>query len=434
MQSSPQTRARTEKEAAPPTPATGVAPQSPLHPQPDSPKGAVPSSVGTSPQVRKRQRAEPLKARAPRLVLGKFNPLGLKDIRNAKKLAKPKTQDALTQKDIVYLHMRLKAFKGLRNEAWRVARGVQRLPVERGWTAPLAVPVNQTKKKLEDLPPLRTSVTSRGVPGSYGYATLGNPSLEGLSDRDQRKTSTDEAPEPTVGSPTPLSLGGTGHQMRRDGLTSGTPATLAGVADRLREELSPKGPVSAERVADLFRLWLSGTEGLAALLEAAKQPLKRADTVDRQAAELVAQPPPLEPLREGDSPPPLPLPRPHLSPPHALGLHGLANASASSTGNLGGESGGGSSSVELLEAALLAAERHCPRGGDVISRLKPSHYGKSSNYAYKLPLALFLCGSSGWSRCVAWLRPAQHGVPAAAPRGQEARRVFEERRSLGAGN
>ncbi|KAL8428309.1 hypothetical protein ACSSS7_007304 [Eimeria intestinalis] len=63
-----------------------------------------------------------------------------------------------------------------------------------------------------------------------------------------------------------LSLRAAAEQTRRNGLTSGTPATFAGVADRLLVELSPKGPVSAERVADLFRLWLSGTERLAALL------------------------------------------------------------------------------------------------------------------------------------------------------------------------
>ncbi|KAL8429796.1 hypothetical protein ACSSS7_006336 [Eimeria intestinalis] len=43
------------------------------------------------------------------------------------------------------------------------------------------------------------------------------------------------------------------EQMRLDVLTSGTPATLTGVAERLRAELSLEGPVLAERVADLFR-------------------------------------------------------------------------------------------------------------------------------------------------------------------------------------
>ncbi|KAL8429255.1 hypothetical protein ACSSS7_006691 [Eimeria intestinalis] len=62
------------------------------------------------------------------------------------------------------------------------------------------------------------------------------------------------------------SLRAAAEQMRRDGLTSSTPAAFAGVADRLRAELSPKGPASAGGVADLFRLWLSGTERLATVL------------------------------------------------------------------------------------------------------------------------------------------------------------------------
>ncbi|KAL8426980.1 hypothetical protein ACSSS7_007953 [Eimeria intestinalis] len=150
---------------------------------------------------------------------------------------------------------------------------------------------------------------------------------------------------------------------------------------RLRGELSPEGLVSAERVADLFRLWLSGAERLAALLDpgqavlrefllgvqrtgrawstaifpsaptavapapesgAAPQPLERTDTADRQAAEthrITAVPGAAQGRRLSAA---LPMPPPHLSPPHALGLDGLANASASTTGNSGGESRGGS--------------------------------------------------------------------------------------------
>ncbi|KAL8437270.1 hypothetical protein ACSSS7_001033 [Eimeria intestinalis] len=269
----------------------------------------------------------------------------------------------------------------------------------------------------------------------------------------EEEEGTDGAPEATVGSPTPLSLGGTAEGdsegdltplpsaqtssraassvPSRSARTTGTrqppppvPSSTGGptadsfselifgwemmslrswwVVDKLRDELSPEGRVSAERVADLFRLWLSATEGLAALLGpgqaalresllgvqragrawstaivpsapaavapapepgAATQPLERTDTVDRQAAELLAQPPPLEPLREGDSPSPLPLPPPHLSPPHALGLDGLASGSASSTGNSGGANRGGSSSVEVLEAGIPAAKRRRPPPG-----------------------------------------------------------------------
>ncbi|KAL8424965.1 hypothetical protein ACSSS7_008424 [Eimeria intestinalis] len=162
-----------------------------------------------------------------------------------------------------------------------------------------------------------------------------------------------------------LSLRAAAEQRRRDRLTSGTPATSAGVADRLRDELSREDPVSAERVADLFRLWFwaHGPSLATAIVppaptavapasesEAATQPLERTDTVDQQAAELVAAAP--GDLREGDSPPPWTLPRPYLSPPYALGLDGLANGSASLTGDLGGERGGDSSSVGVLGTAL----------------------------------------------------------------------------------
>ncbi|KAL8429154.1 hypothetical protein ACSSS7_006758 [Eimeria intestinalis] len=63
-----------------------------------------------------------------------------------------------------------------------------------------------------------------------------------------------------------LSLRAAAEQMGGDCLTSGTPAGFAGVADRLGDELSLEGPVSAERVAGLFRLWLSSAERLAAPL------------------------------------------------------------------------------------------------------------------------------------------------------------------------
>ncbi|KAL8430127.1 hypothetical protein ACSSS7_006111 [Eimeria intestinalis] len=49
--------------------------------------------------------------------------------------------------------------------------------------------------------------------------------------------------------------------------------------------------------------------------EAATQPLDRTDAVDQEAAELVAQSR-LDPLMQGDSPAPLPLPPPHVFPPY----------------------------------------------------------------------------------------------------------------------
>ncbi|KAL8427422.1 hypothetical protein ACSSS7_007737 [Eimeria intestinalis] len=179
----------------------------------------------------------------------------------------------------------------------------------------------------------------------------------------------------------------TTEQMRRDGLTSGTRPTLVGVADRLRDEVPPEGPVSAERVAALFRRWLSGAECLAALLTPGQEAIREfllgvqrarrgcSTALVPSALEAVKpapeepipligrlqksshNPPPLEALSEGDFPPQLCLPPPHLPPPHALGLDGLASGCATSTGNAGGESGGDGAFVEVLEAALPAAKR-----------------------------------------------------------------------------
>ncbi|KAL8428106.1 hypothetical protein ACSSS7_007387 [Eimeria intestinalis] len=420
MQSPPPTRPRTEKEAALPTPATAAASQSPEQPQPNSPKGAVRSSLGTSSKVRKSQRAEFLEAGAPRLMIGKFKPSDLKYIKNAKKgPAKPKPKNAQRHKEIIYLHMGVKAFKGVRNEAWKVARGVQRLPVERGVTAPPAVLLNQMKEKLEDSPstadiwdvlhrqpsPRTQQVTLwKDIPENEPEIPLGlkrdalyhgYPFDPGRHDCGSGGGGGHrQATEPTVGSPTPLSLGGTD-----DGHSEGRMTPLP--SDRLRVELSPEGPVSEKGVADLFRVWLSGTERLAALLGpgqaasrefltggkrtgrvwstaivpsaptaiapalvsgASTQPLEQTGALAKHAADFVAQAPRLEPLREGDSPPPLPLPPPHVSPPHALALNGLAHGSASSSGNSGGESGGGSSSVEVLKAAQPAAKVTAPGG------------------------------------------------------------------------
>ncbi|KAL8431884.1 hypothetical protein ACSSS7_004965 [Eimeria intestinalis] len=121
----------------------------------------------------------------------------------------------------------------------------------------------------------------------------------------------------------------------------GFPAFFAGVADGLPADLPPERAMSSEQVADLFRFLLSGTERLAALSspsqsalrgfllrahvvrsEAATQPLERADTAEPRVSGSEVQPPSLQPLKEGDPAPPLPLPPLHLSPLHALGAVG----------------------------------------------------------------------------------------------------------------
>ncbi|KAL8441123.1 hypothetical protein Emag_007431 [Eimeria magna] len=103
-----------------------------------------------------RQRAESAEPRIVKFVVGKFRPSDLKDIKNAKKrLAKPQTQEALQHKETIYLHKQLKAYKGAREEVWKVAGGLLRLPVERGWTPPRESLVAKMKGHVEDSPAVK---------------------------------------------------------------------------------------------------------------------------------------------------------------------------------------------------------------------------------------------------------------------------------------
>ncbi|KAL8441298.1 hypothetical protein Emag_007297 [Eimeria magna] len=111
--------------------------------QQSSPAGAPPAPTPSTPVARKRQRAEPAEPRIVKFV----------DIKNAKKkLAKPQTQEALQHKESIYLHRRLKAYRGARKEVWKVAKGLLRLPVERGWTPPPESLVAKMKGQVEDSP------------------------------------------------------------------------------------------------------------------------------------------------------------------------------------------------------------------------------------------------------------------------------------------
>ncbi|KAL8441468.1 hypothetical protein Emag_007149 [Eimeria magna] len=120
MRSPPHTRSRTEREDVVKFgPPHSVASQQTV--QQSSPAAALPAATPSTPVARKRQRAEPAKPAEPRIVkfvVGKFRPSDIKDIKKAKKrLAKPQTQEALQQKEIIYLHRRSKANKGARKEA-----------------------------------------------------------------------------------------------------------------------------------------------------------------------------------------------------------------------------------------------------------------------------------------------------------------------------
>ncbi|KAL8447562.1 hypothetical protein Emed_004350 [Eimeria media] len=128
-----------------------TAPHSPIQ-QPAS-TGTQESAETASPSPRKRQRVEPAPHRTATFVVGQFRPSDLKDIRNAKRrLAKPQTHDALAHKELIYLHRRLRAYRGLRKEMWKVARGTLKPPAQRGWVpSPESLAV---KGALEHAPPV----------------------------------------------------------------------------------------------------------------------------------------------------------------------------------------------------------------------------------------------------------------------------------------
>ncbi|KAL8440836.1 hypothetical protein Emag_007694 [Eimeria magna] len=150
MQSPLHTRSRTEREdVVEIEPPHSVASQLTVQQLP--PVVALPAATPSTPVARKRQRAEPAEPRIVKFVVGKFRPSDLKDIENAKKrLAKPQTQEALQHKEIMYLHRRLKAYKGARKEVWKVAKGLFRVPVERGWTPSPELLVAKMKGQVQD--------------------------------------------------------------------------------------------------------------------------------------------------------------------------------------------------------------------------------------------------------------------------------------------
>ncbi|KAL8440839.1 hypothetical protein Emag_007688 [Eimeria magna] len=152
MQSPPHTRSRTEREdVVEIEPPHSVASQQTV--QHSSPAAALPAATPSTAVARKRQRAEPAEPRIVKFLVGKFRTSDLKDIKNAKKrLAETQTQEALQHKEVIHLHRRLKAYKGARKEVWKVARGLLRLPVKRGWTPPPESLVAKMKGQVEDSP------------------------------------------------------------------------------------------------------------------------------------------------------------------------------------------------------------------------------------------------------------------------------------------
>ncbi|KAL8440760.1 hypothetical protein Emag_007752 [Eimeria magna] len=152
MQSPPQTRSRMQTEdVVEVQPPHCIASQQTV--QQPSPTAVPAPATPSSPVAWKRQRTAQAEPRVVRFVGGKFRPPDLKDIKNAKKrLAKQQTQEALHHKEIIYLRRGLNAYKGVRNEVWKVARGHIRLPVERRCTQPPDSLVAKMKGQVEDSP------------------------------------------------------------------------------------------------------------------------------------------------------------------------------------------------------------------------------------------------------------------------------------------
>ncbi|KAL8440951.1 hypothetical protein Emag_007584 [Eimeria magna] len=117
MHSPPHTRSRTEREdVVDVEPPQSVASQQTV--QQPTPAAALPAAAPSTPVAWKRQRTEPAEPRIVKFVVGTFRPSDLKDIKNAKKrLAKSQTQEALQHNEIIYVHRRLKAYKGARKKA-----------------------------------------------------------------------------------------------------------------------------------------------------------------------------------------------------------------------------------------------------------------------------------------------------------------------------
>ncbi|KAL8440845.1 hypothetical protein Emag_007683 [Eimeria magna] len=74
---------------------------------------------------------------ASRVIQGHFHPADVRRVAEAKRvLENPQTQAELAHKELVYLHRRLKAYRGVRADIWRIGSRRTRLPKSRLWAAP----------------------------------------------------------------------------------------------------------------------------------------------------------------------------------------------------------------------------------------------------------------------------------------------------------
>ncbi|KAL8441282.1 hypothetical protein Emag_007307 [Eimeria magna] len=217
MQSPPHTRSRTEREdVVEVEPPHSVASQQTV--QQSSAAAVSPAPTPPIPVARKRQRAEPAEPRIIRFVVGKFRPSDLKDIKNAKKkLAKPQTQEALQHKEIIYLHRRLKAYRGARKEALG------------GLLAPRArLDEEDSDEVIEARPALPTPASSRmsaDLEGSAELSPLPAPKAPGSG-----RAAPQAAPSSFPAAPPPGERAGQGPPSPLSPVTEATVRALSQIA------------------------------------------------------------------------------------------------------------------------------------------------------------------------------------------------------------
>ncbi|KAL8440482.1 hypothetical protein Emag_007879 [Eimeria magna] len=106
-----------------------------------SPESARRSEAGTGTSERRPASEQTSPKRkgeeASRVIPGHFHTADVRRVAEAKRvLENPQTQAELAHKDLVYLHRRLKAYRGVRADIWRIGSRRARLPKSRLWAAP----------------------------------------------------------------------------------------------------------------------------------------------------------------------------------------------------------------------------------------------------------------------------------------------------------
>ncbi|KAL8440867.1 hypothetical protein Emed_007643 [Eimeria media] len=91
--------------------------------------------------------------KSSKIRLGRFQPSDIKHVGEAKRvLRNPATQEILKHKELLYLHRRLKAYRALRGDMWRIGSGRAKQPKGREWTSPPPELAGAFKGTLEEFP------------------------------------------------------------------------------------------------------------------------------------------------------------------------------------------------------------------------------------------------------------------------------------------